>query len=97
MLIPSELIQVKQWLCWWFEIRNGKRTKVPIDPLTGKRASSTNPISWADFYTALKAVNERGSMASGLFSPRMTHTRESTWTTAGTRRRASLQFGQARF
>ena len=59
MLIPSELIQVKQWLCWRFEIRNGKRTKVPIDPLTGKRASSTNPISWADFDTALKAVNER--------------------------------------
>ena len=83
MLIPSELIQVKQWLCWRFEIRNGKRTKVPIDPLTGKRASSTNPISWADFDTALKAVNERRLDGIG--------------TTAGTRRRASLQFGQARF
>src|SRR5436309_9285146 len=57
MMIPSELIPNKQWVGWRFAMRDGKRTKVPVNPLTGKPASSTDPSSWADLESAVKAVN----------------------------------------
>jgi primase-polymerase (primpol)-like protein len=34
---------LKQWLCWRIEERNGELTKVPYDPNTGEKAKSTDP------------------------------------------------------
>jgi len=34
--IPDELIKRDQWVLWKMEERNGKNTKPPIDPKTGK-------------------------------------------------------------
>src|SRR5829696_6807830 len=31
---------LRQWLCWRFEERDGKPTKVPYDPRTGEKAVS---------------------------------------------------------
>ena len=41
---------LRQWLCWRSEERDGgKPTKIPYSPLTGQRASSTTPETWAGY------------------------------------------------
>ncbi len=58
--IPKELRELPNWVAWRLEQRKGeeKPTKVPINPHTGKLASSTNPQTWTPFYRALKAIEE---------------------------------------
>jgi hypothetical protein len=58
---------LKQWVCWRWEERDGsKPTKVPYSPLTGKRASSTNPDSWAGYPEAVAAYRKHGHAGIGL-------------------------------
>jgi putative DNA primase/helicase len=54
--IPNELRELPNWVAWRIEIRNGKATKVPINPHTGERAASDNPATWGRFYAALNAI-----------------------------------------
>jgi putative DNA primase/helicase len=51
--IPRELKELDRWVCWRVEQRDGKPTKVPINPQTGNRAMSDNPSTWSDFVTAV--------------------------------------------
>ena len=53
-MIPKELQERKQWICWKYENRLGraKPTKVPYNPLTGFKASSVDSSTWTDFETA---------------------------------------------
>jgi putative DNA primase/helicase len=51
--IPAELKERDQWVCWRFERRDGKWTKLPIDPKNGRGASSTAPTTWGPFEKAL--------------------------------------------
>lgn len=44
--IPPELCACDQWVNWQYETRGGKPTKVPVNPHTGRRASSTDPATW---------------------------------------------------
>jgi len=53
--IPSELTRLPRWLCWRYEKRGGKTTKVPYDAARGRRASSTDPATWTDFEVSLAA------------------------------------------
>lgn len=53
-----------RWVIWSLQERKGKKTKIPIDPHTGKMASSTDPKTWATFATA----NERNSQIGITFS-----------------------------
>lgn len=49
-MIPSELKEYKQWVCW---TRIGpKRIKLPICPATGKPASCTDPATWGAYQQA---------------------------------------------
>jgi primase-polymerase (primpol)-like protein len=50
--LPKEIVACPQWLCWREQDRDGKSTKVPIDPTSGSYASATDPSTWADFETA---------------------------------------------
>lgn len=50
--LPPELLDRQQWVAWRFELREGKRTKCPYSPITGRRAESTNPASWGSFTDA---------------------------------------------
>jgi primase-polymerase (primpol)-like protein len=50
--LPGDLVSCPQWLCWREQKRDGKVTKVPIDPTSGSYASATDPSTWADFETA---------------------------------------------
>ena len=54
--IPNSLLEYDQWICWREEDRNGKSTKVPIDPVTGEFASTTDPETWSSFETASERV-----------------------------------------
>lgn len=49
--IPEELKKVRQWVCWAGD-------KLPKNPHTGGNAQSNNPSTWADFETAVKAVDK---------------------------------------
>lgn len=57
--IPAELKKEPRWVCWKFEQRGGKMTKVPYTP-TGRRAKSNDPATWAAF-DECRAAHENGS------------------------------------
>lgn len=60
MRFPDELASLPQWICWRLEPdpKNDKPRKVPYDPKTGRKASSTNPQSWATLAEALAAKDK---------------------------------------
>jgi len=58
--IPEELKKLDRWVCWRIEERNGQKTKVPINPLTGGRAMSNNPATWGTFYDAIERKDVKG-------------------------------------
>lgn len=45
-LIPQSMKEQCRWICW-------KEGKVPVNPHTGRNASVTDPLTWADFGTAI--------------------------------------------
>ncbi|OSM01799.1 DUF3987 domain-containing protein [Magnetofaba australis] len=55
---PAELRACPQWVTWRYgEARgNGKRTKEPINPYTGRRASVSDPNHWATYAQAMEAL-----------------------------------------
>lgn len=58
--IPNELKNLKQWGLFelkWVKERN-KNTKIPINPYDGTAGKSNDPNTWADFDTALRALNK---------------------------------------
>lgn len=46
--IPAmrELAGLTQWVCWTYREVNGRWTKPPISPVTGRTASVSNPADW---------------------------------------------------
>jgi len=53
--VPEGLKALPRGLCWRYEERAGKTTKVPYHARSGRQASVTEPSSWADFETAAAA------------------------------------------
>lgn len=51
--VPAELRALPQWVAWRRVLRDGKATKVPINPLTGKGANCNDPATWTTFDIAL--------------------------------------------
>jgi len=64
--IPDELKALPNWVVWKSEVRDGKRTKPPYDPKTGKLAKSNDPRTWATFDVALKAFEGNGHAGVGV-------------------------------
>jgi hypothetical protein len=61
---------LRQWLCWRSEERDGKPTKVPYSPATGHRASTTSPETWSGYREAIRACKEQGYGGIGfVFTP----------------------------
>ena len=54
--LPERIKSEKLFCCWRYEQRNGKKTKVPHDPVTGRRAKTDRPNTFQDYATALAAV-----------------------------------------
>lgn len=61
--VPAALRDAKQWVCWTYGMRNGKPTKLPINPLTGAAASVSNPATWGTFEQAIKGRHSFRGMA----------------------------------
>lgn len=64
--VPQELKDLEQWVCWRYEERNGKETKLPIQAKTGKLAESDNPETWCDFKTAVAGFKRLGCAGVGF-------------------------------
>lgn len=58
MNFPKELTDLKQWTVWRKVTRNGKDTKIPVDPLTGELAKSNDPSTWRGFDEAFLAFRD---------------------------------------
>ena len=88
--IPAELKSARRWVCWKFEQRGGKTTKVPYTP-TGRRAKSNDPATWAAFDDC-RAAHEGGRFdgigfqldGSGILGVDIDHARDAAgnWNTA---------------
>jgi primase-polymerase (primpol)-like protein len=61
--LPSDLLDYDQWVCWQTETRDGKQTKIPIDPSTGRYASATDPETWTNFDRACEHARATSSAA----------------------------------
>ena len=63
---PPELAVLNQWVCWRREkdAKGERDTKVPYNPRSGGKASSTNPDTWTPLDFAEKAL--RKNSYSGL-------------------------------
>lgn len=64
--VPSELREHDRWVCWRFEDREGKPTKVPYDAVSGLRASTTDQTTWHGFETAVAAFEGGGYEGVGF-------------------------------
>ena len=56
-VIPDALVEREQWVCWREEDRDGKPTKVPVEPTSGAFASTTDPDTWTGFETAFEFLD----------------------------------------
>ena len=63
---PKELAALKNWVCWRIEPdkKSSRDTKVPYSPITGKRASPSNPLTWGTLDDALSCKEKY--MFSGI-------------------------------
>jgi len=56
--VPEQLRAYLQFLCWRYEWRNGRWTKVPMNPRNGKAASVDDAATWADLENTLQRAVE---------------------------------------
>lgn len=62
--VPAELKELLQWVGWRYEQRDGKPkpAKVPYNPMTGQRASTTDSSTWGTYEQAIEAlINGHGN------------------------------------
>src|SRR5215218_7124258 len=62
--IPTEMKTYPAWVCWRFEERGGKRTKIPYVAGGNRKASSTDSRTWRTFMQALEAY--KGGAYDGI-------------------------------
>ena len=64
--IPEELGRCPNWILWKHETVNGRATKVPYDPNTGKHASVSNPKTWGTFEQCRQILPVSGMSGIGF-------------------------------
>jgi len=64
--IPEELKARPQWVAWRLVEREGKPTKIPLDPKTGGPGKSNNPATWGTFEQAVAALKRNGVAGVGF-------------------------------
>lgn len=47
--VPSELLEYKQWVLWRKAEVNGRATKIPMSPWSGKPAACDKPQTWSTY------------------------------------------------
>jgi putative DNA primase/helicase len=56
MRIPNDLLEYKQWVLWRSAEVNGRVTKIPISPWSGKAAACDKPQTWSTYRHARYAL-----------------------------------------
>ena len=65
--IPERLKERPQWIAWRYEVRNGELTKMPYVPGGGgRRASTSDLMTWRGFEVALAAYEHKRSPYHGV-------------------------------
>lgn len=64
--IPEELKGYNQWVVWKAKPRDGKTTKVPYDPKSGKEARTNEASTWAAFDKAWQMYQSGGYTGIGF-------------------------------
>lgn len=64
--LPETLLGYDQWVCWTEKERDGKLTKIPVDPNTGRYASATDSETWSSFETARSRAEADGLSGLGF-------------------------------
>jgi hypothetical protein len=64
--VPKELRDGKRFVCWREEIRNGKPTKVPVNPHTGNDAESDDPATWSTLAEAVAFFQTHWNKPQGV-------------------------------
>ena len=66
--VPDVLRRERRWVLWGLELRKGKLTKVPYNAGSGQRASSTDPQTWTDFESVVRAFRASQTSAPGAYN-----------------------------
>lgn len=64
--VPSALKTLNQWVCWRYEQRHGKQTKIPIQVATGGYAKTNEATTWSSFDAARAACGQDDLDGIGL-------------------------------
>jgi hypothetical protein len=63
---PAEMLGERRWVAWRYEERDGKQTKVPINPETGEYASATDSTTWGTHADAMRRAAKSGLAGVGF-------------------------------
>lgn len=63
--IPADLVELDRWVLWRTEAANGRQTKVPYST-AGRKASSTDPATWASLNDVLRVRERIGADGIGF-------------------------------
>jgi hypothetical protein len=66
--IPEKLKRLVQWLLWkyWYDKKEGKWKKIPINARNGKWADYTDPDEWAPFEIASQKLQSSNGQYAGV-------------------------------
>lgn len=53
--VSKRLKSKQQWICWRTQMRDGKETKLPVDPNTNQMAKTDDPTTWGSVMDAVRA------------------------------------------
>lgn len=56
--VSKRLKSKEQWICWQTKMRDGKETKLPVDPNTQEMAATDDPSTWGSVMDAYSAYQE---------------------------------------
>ena len=62
----NELKQRKQWVCWNYEYRDGRKCKVPKNPLILANAKPNDSTTWGTYTEAQNSKNKNGYDGIGI-------------------------------
>lgn len=63
---PEELRARRQWVCWKWHYRDGKWTKIPVNPHTGKPAKTNDSRTWSTFEHAVATWKANPKSIAGV-------------------------------
>ena len=65
MSYPAQLRRRPQWVCWRWGQRDGKPTKLPLNPRTGRTAKTNDATTWTSYDEAAAACARVGAAGLG--------------------------------